>query len=237
MANYSLVTVSKGEIKNSDAWIKAYNSVGHNLTVLAVTAYKMYELEEDKEKRIQFKTDVLDRTSLGDSSFTNLKDAGRLFTIDDRFSLFSYTNVIYFKKLVKALEKVDEAHITKMFNDLATFCNSFVDGDGATFLASLSQKELRNAIDKFIKGEKKKENKEKAVEEKKEERPVAELEVEVVEDSEEVEEINNHLITVTDDELNAIIQSLLDIDMNSTKKNIANEINNVAVMVDALMRK
>ena len=237
MANYSLVTVSKGEIKNSDAWIKAYNSVGHNLTVLAVTAYKMYELEEDKEKRIQFKTDVLDRTSLGDSSFTNLKDAGWLFTIDDRFSLFSYTNVIYFKKLVKALEKVDEAHITKMFNDLAKFCNSYVDGDGATFLASLSQKELRNAIDKFIKGEKKKENKEKAVEEKKEEQPVEELEVEVVEDSDEVEEINNHLITVTDDELNAIISSLLAIDMNSTKKNIANEINNVAVMVDALMRK
>ena len=235
MANYSLVTVSKGEIKNSDAWIKAYNSVGHNLTVLAVTAYKMYELEEDKEKRIQFKTDVLDRTSLGDSSFTNLKDAGWLFTIDDRFSLFSYTNVIYFKKLVKALEKVDEAHITKMFNDLATFCNSYVDGDGATFLASLSQKELRNAIDKFIKGEKKKE--EKPVEAKKEENPVEELEVEVVEDSEEVEEINNHLITVTDDELNAIISSLLAIDMNSTKKNIANEINNVAVMVDALMRK
>lgn len=231
MSNYSLVTVSKGEIKSVDAFIKNYNAIGHNMKALAVSAYK-FLTSEDKEVKKDFQCRVRDELGFSNATESNLKTCGYLYTLSDAFEKFAYTNVIYFKKAVEALEVIDEAHINKMIEDIAKFaCSTIDDGveNAVEFLVSLSQKELKNVIEKYLS---------KDVVEVVEANEVEATEVEATEDvtEEVIEDVNSHTFTVTDDELNAIISALVNIDMNSTKKNIANEINNVAVMVDELMK-
>ena len=232
MSNYSLVRVSKGEIKSVDAFIKNYNAIGHNMKALAVSAYK-FLTSEDKEVKKDFQCRVRDELGFSNATESNLKTCGYLYTLSDVFEKFAYTNVIYFKKAVEALEVIDDAHINKMIEDIAKFASSTIeDGveNAVEFLTSLSQKELKNVIEKYIS---------KDVVEVVEADEVETDEVEATEDAvsdEVIEEVNAHTFTVTDDELNAIIGALVNIDMNSTKKNIANAINEVAVMVDALMK-
>ena len=233
MANYSLVTVLKGEIKTVDAFIKTANSIGHNMKALCVSAYTFLN-DDDKEVVKDFTARVMDELNYSNSTLSQMKFTGEMYAeYNDFFKDFSYTNTYEFRKLINKLEVVDEAHIKHMLIALGNFTNSRL-GDNiekcVEYLSALSQKTLRGIINKycdFLDG--------KVVEVKKED--VKEVTEEEAEETEEViEEVNEHIYNVTDDELNAIISALVNIDMNSTKKNIANEINNVAVMIDKLMK-
>ena len=232
MTNYSLVTVSKGEIKTVDAFIKTANSIGHNIKSLCVSAYTFLN-DDDKEVVKDFTARVMDELNYSNSTLSQMKFTGEMYAeYNDFFKDFSYTNTYEFRKLINKLEVIDEAHIKHAIIALGNFTNSRLGDDiekCVDYLSALSQKTLRDIINKycdFLEG--------KVVEVKKED--VKEVTEESAPTVEVIEEVNEHIYSVTDDELNAIISALVNIDMNSTKKNIANEINNVAVMVDKLMK-
>ena len=240
MTNYSLVTVSKGEIKTVDAFIKTANSIGHNMKALCVSAYTFLN-DDDKEVVKDFTARVMDELNYSNATLSQMKFTGEMYAeYNDFFKDFSYTNTYEFRKLINRLEVIDEAHIKHALIALGNFTNSRLGDDiekCVEYLSALSQKALRDIINKycdFLDG--------KVVEVNKEDvKEVTEEEVEKTEETtapteEVIEEVNEHIYSVTDDELNAIISALVNIDMNSTKKNIANEINNVTVMVDKLMK-
>lgn len=201
---YVLTTIKKGEIKSVDSFITNFKSMGANMKALSVSAYK-FLTSEDKEVKKEFRCRVMDELNMTKATLSYLKTAGELYTLDDRFSEFAYTNVIFFKKVVESLEEKDDAHLSQMFENLALMHNSYAEEDTyITVLASLSQKELKNLIDKYMKKD----------------------EVEVVDDAEEtedtddepgtsedepgtsedeVEEVNGHYVTYLDDEIDSII--------------------------------
>lgn len=169
MANV-LVTVSKGEIKNVDGFIKAFRSVGHNMKVLAISGYE-FMTNEDKELSIEFGKRVRDELGMSKATLSNLRTAGYLYKLNDNFLSFSYTNVVAFKKVVKKLEDSElltEANINKTLIDIAKFADSQQPEEVTTcaeFLASLSQKNLESIITKFLKSVDGKDTEEKAEEE------------------------------------------------------------------------
>ena len=155
MANV-LVTVSKGEIKSVDGFIKAFRSVGHNMKVLAISGYE-FMTNEDKELSIEFGKRVRDELGMSKATLSNLRTAGYLYKLNDNFLPFSYTNVVAFKKVVKKLEDSElltEANINKTLIDIARFADSQQPEEVtncAEFLSSLSQKNLESIIAKFLK--------------------------------------------------------------------------------------
>ena len=240
MTNYSLVTVSKGQIKTVDGFIKTANSIGHNMKALCVSAYS-FLTNDDKELVKEFQSKVMDELGYSTATLSQMKFTGEMYAeYNDFFKDFSYTNTYEFRKLINRLEVIDDAHIKHALIALGNFTNSRLGDDVekcVDYLSALSQKTLRDIINKycdFLDG--------KVVEVKKEDvKEVTEEEAEETEETtapteEVIEEVNEHIYSVTDDELNAIISALVNIDMNSTKKNISASINDVAEMVNNLMK-
>lgn len=213
MANV-LVTVSKGEIKNLDGFIKAFRSVGHNMKVLAISGYE-FMTNEDKELSIEFGKRVRDELGMSKTTLSNLRTAGYLYKLNDNFLPFSYTNVVAFKKVVKKLEDSDlltEANINKTLIDIARFSDSQQPEEVTTcaeFLASLSQKNLENIINKFLKSVDGKNTEETE--------DVIDLELEDV-------EYDDPRITMYKDDIENTLKILTDINGDMTKKDIMTEI-------------
>jgi hypothetical protein len=173
MSNYELVTIKKGEVKTVDAFIKAFNAVGANMKVLSIGAYD-FLTSDDVEIKKQFQLQVMDELKMSKTTLSFLKTAGLLYRIDDLFYKFAYTNVIYFKKAVDfyneyinprytiqlwnddvAQDTIDGVHnsVVNMLTDIALTHNSYIDKDIDTVmetLLSLSQKELKSLIEKYI---------------------------------------------------------------------------------------
>lgn len=224
MAKFELITVRKGEIKTIDAFINNFNAMGANMKALAVSAYS-FLTHEDKEVRKEFSARCLDELGLSNPTQSQLKWTGYLYTLNDWFSGFAYTNVYYFKKLVDRLETVDDAHIEAMFKKLANFCNSNLSEDielCVTFLTEMSQKELRNAIAKYIdwldKGTE--EETEEATEEETEEASEEETE----EASEEELEYDDPRVSMYGDDIENTLKILSDINGDMKKDDMLTEI-------------
>lgn len=224
MANFELITVRKGEIKTIDAFINNFNAMGANMKALAVSAYS-FLTHEDKEVRKEFSTRCLDELGLSNPTQSQLKWTGYLYTLNDWFSGFAYTNVYYFKKLVDRLETVDDAHIEAMFKKLANFCNSNLGEDielCVTFLTEMSQKDLRNAIAKYIdwldKGS------EEVTEEASEEETKEASEEETEEATEEEIEYNDPRIAMYSDDIENTLKILSDINGDMKKDDMLTEI-------------
>ena len=233
MANYSLVTISKGEIKTIDSFIKNFNAIGANMKALAVSAYG-FLTDENKEVRKDFKTRVLEELNMSNSTLSFLKYTGELYLLNDYFSRFAYTNVYYFKKPVDKLEAKDDAHIEQMFRKIANFSNSRCGEDVdacVNYLVSLSQKELRNVIDKFLASLEVKEELEETAEDTAEETEVvsedtAEETEEVSEDTSEDAEVeyDDPRIYMYKDDIENTLKILADINGDMTKKDIITEV-------------
>lgn len=154
MANYELVTIRKGTIKTVDSFIQNFNAIGANMKALSVSAFA-FLTSEDKELKNDFQIRVMDELGMTKATLSYLKTAGWLYTLDDRFSQFAYTNVIYFKKAINFFTETNEVEanettLTKMFEELATLHNSTLTEGYVEALAELSQKELNNLINKYV---------------------------------------------------------------------------------------
>ena len=214
---FELVTIRKGEVKTVDAFIKGFNAIGKNMKTLSVSAYMLLN-DDNVEVRREFKTRCYDELHMSASTVTFLKTAGFLYLLDDRFYKFSYTNVIYFKKALEHYTEVNpsihfdlnsdenDIHIDNIFRELATMHYSLVAQDDkeehVEQLLTLSQKELKNLIDKWCTPiEVVDDTTEDASEDESED--TSDDTTEDVSD-EEIEEVNSHLITYLDDDIDAI---------------------------------
>lgn len=155
MANFSLVTVKKGNITTVDGFIKTFNTIGHNMKALAVSAYG-FLTSEDKELSIEFGKRVRDELNMSKATLSNLRTAGWLYTLSDVFEKFSYTNVVLFKKNVEELKDengvIDMAVLNKFIEELALSSNSKLTHDidnYVNYLSGLSQKDLKHIIEVY----------------------------------------------------------------------------------------
>lgn len=155
MANFSLVTVKKGNITTVDGFIKTFNTIGHNMKALAVSAYG-FLTSEDKELSIEFGKRVRDELNMSKATLSNLRTAGWLYTLSDVFEKFSYTNVVLFKKNVEELKGengvIDMAVLNKFIEELALSSNSKLTHDidnYVNYLSGLSQKDLKHIIEVY----------------------------------------------------------------------------------------
>ena len=224
MAIFELITVRKGEIKTIDGFINNFNAMGANMKALAVSAYS-FLTHEDKEVRKEFSTRCLDELGLSNTTQSQLKWTGYLYTLNHWFTGFPYTNVYYFKKLVDKLETVDDAHIEAMFKKLANFCNSSLGDDielCVVFLTEMSQKELRNAIAKYIDWLKK--GTEEVSEEASEEATEEATEEASEEASEEELEYDDPRISMYGDDIENTLKILSNINGDMKKDDMLSEI-------------
>ena len=151
MANFSLVTVKRGNITTVDGFIKTFNTIGHNMKALAVNAYG-FLTSEDKELSIEFGKRVRDELKMSEATLSNLRTAGWLYTLNDYFENFAYTNVILFKKNVEELEEVNDATLGMMLREIAQLSNSQLSDDVnecVDYLTELSQKDLKHIIEVY----------------------------------------------------------------------------------------
>lgn len=202
MANYSLMTVKKGNITTVDGFIKTFNTIGHNMKALAVSAYG-FLTSEDKELSIEFGKRVRDELKMSKATLSNLRTAGWLYTLNDYFEEFSYTNVILFKKNVEELEEVNEATLGMMLREIAQCSNSQLSDDVnecVEYLTKLSQKDLKHIIEVYN-------------------TPIAEATVEDVEEvvEEDVEEVVEDTVEEAVEEEEARQILVLEEDLNAWK--------------------
>ena len=151
MANFSLVTVKKGNITTVDGFIKTFNTIGHNMKALAVSAYG-FLTSEDKELSIEFGKRVRDELKMSKATLSNLRTAGWLYSLNDYFENFAYTNVVLFKKNVEELEEVNNATLGMMLREIAQLGNSQLSDDVnecVEYLTQLSQKDLKHIIEVY----------------------------------------------------------------------------------------
>lgn len=235
---YELTTISKGTIKTVDSFIKNFNAIGANMKALSVSAYK-FLTDENKDVKIEFQKRVMDELKMSKTTLSFLKTAGYLYLLDDRFSEFAYTNVIYFKKAIEYFTKkndceVNEKTLSTMFEEIALFSNSHLtkeDENYINYLVGLSQKELKNLIDKYV-------SRETLEEEETEEEPTEEVTEEdtTEETTEEVnEEEQAKFYSIIDDDYNDIISTLETI-MNSPKMSKVEMLTNIKKVYDTLVK-
>lgn len=230
MANFSLVTVKKGNITTVDGFIKTFNTIGHNMKALAVSAYG-FLTSEDKELSIEFGKRVRDELKMSKATLSNLRTAGWLYSLNDYFENFAYTNVVLFKKNVEELEEVNDATLGMMLREIAQISNSKLSDDVnecVEYLTQLSQKDLKHIIEVYntpvaeatVKDV---DDTEEVVEEDAEE---------VVEDAEEVVE-EAHQILVMEDDLEAWKYMLGCLRKDMTKNEIFKTIEAVVCNMDS----
>lgn len=214
MANFSLVTVKKGNITTVDGFIKTFNTIGHNMKVLAVSAYG-FLTSDDKELSIEFGKRVRDELNMSKATLSNLRTAGWLYSLSDIFEQFSYTNVVLFKKNIEELKdengNIDLFVLYKFIVDLAITADGFMElkcdnlEDDAKiasdFLATFSQKDLKHLIEVYN-------------------TPIAEATIEDVEDTEEY---------MNDDTENATLEETV-----GTVEELEAEAHQILVMEDDL---
>ena len=228
---YELTTISKGTIKTVDSFIKNFNAIGANMKALSVSAYK-FLTDENKEVKIEFQKRVMDELKMSKSTLSFLKTAGYLYTLDERFGEFAYTNVIYFKKALEYFTKKNEVEanektLSKMFEEIALFSNSRLTKDDENYidyLVGLSQKELKNLIDKYV-------SRETLNEEETEEDTTEEVEedtTEEVEESEANESIEQaKFYSIIDEDMNAIMDCLNEINDKMSKVEIMKRVSTI----------
>lgn len=209
---YELTTISKGTIKTVDSFIKNFNAIGANMKALSVSAYK-FLTDDNKDVKIEFQKRVMDELKMSKTTLSFLKTAGYLYTLDERFGEFAYTNVIYFKKALDYFTKKNEVEptedvITTMFEDIAKFHNSRITENFVDSLVELSQKELKNLIDKYVSRE--------TSEEVEEETEIEESEdtTEEVEESEGTTEEQAKFYSIIDEDFDEIMTLLHEIKDN-----------------------
>lgn len=240
MANFSLVTVKKGNITTVDGFIKTFNTIGHNMKVLAVSAYG-FLTSEDKELSIEFGKRVRDELNMSKATLSNLRTAGWLYSLSDIFEQFSYTNVVLFKKNIEELKdengNIDLFVLYKFIVDLAITADGFMElkcdnlEDDAKiasdFLATFSQKDLKHLIEVYNTP-----IAEATVEDIEETEEAVEDAEEVVEDAEEVvEEV--HQILVMEEDLEAWKYMLGCLRKDMTKDDIFKTIEAVVLNMDS----
>lgn len=237
MANYELITISKGTIKTVDSFIKNFNAIGANMKALSVSAYK-FLTSEDKELKKDFQIRVKDELNMSASTMTFLKTAGGLYLLDDRFADFAYTNVIYFKKAIEYFEEKNDIEISKeslttMFKELALLHNSRLTEGFVESLVELSQKELKHLIDIYTS-----EEVEEVVEESTEDESSEESSEEEVEEpnEEEVEEVNTHVVPVLDDDLQVILDVIAEVTDKTSKIELREKLEYIKNHVEGLMK-
>lgn len=236
MANYELITISKGTIKTVDSFIKNFNAIGANMKALSVSAYK-FLTSEDKELKKDFQIRVKDELNMSASTMTFLKTAGGLYLLDDRFADFAYTNVIYFKKAIEYFEEkndieISEESLTTLFKELALLHNSRLTEGFVESLVELSQKELKHLIDIYTSDEV-----EELVEESSEESSEESNEEEVEEPTEEeLEEVNAHVVPVLDDDLQVILDVIAEVTDKTSKIELREKLEYIKNHVEGLMK-
>ena len=240
MKNFELVTIRKGEIKTIDAFIQNFNSIAHNMKALSVTTYNFLS-SDDKEFVKEFRMRTMDELNMSNATITNLKNAGMMYTLSDRFEKFGYTNVIYFVNAIKffnekysvVINEDTQELINKMLLELVQVHNSRIEDveKAVNELLKLNQKELKHLIDVYTKTgvevvEAEEESEEEAEEEAEEESKE--------ESTEEVEEVESHKIIYIDDDINAILANINEILENSkmTKVAIADRLKTVKAILE-----
>lgn len=224
---YELTTISKGTIKTVDSFIKNFNAIGANMKALSVSAYK-FLTDENKDVKIEFQKRVMDELKMSKTTLSFLKTAGYLYTLDERFGEFAYTNVIYFKKALDYFTKKNEVEpteevITTMFEDIAKYHNSRIKENFVDSLVELSQKELKNLIDKYVSRETSEE-----VEEMEESGDTTEDTTEEVEESEANESIEQaKFYSIIDEDMNAIMDCLNEINDKMSKVEIMKRVSTI----------
>ena len=232
---YELTTISKGTIKTVDSFIKNFNAIGASMKVLSVSAYK-FLTDENKDVKIEFQKRVMDELKMSKTTLSFLKTAGYLYLLDDRFSEFAYTNVIYFKKAIDYFTKkndveINEDTLTTMFEEIAKLHNSRLTDNFVKTLVELSQKELKNLIEKYVSREtlEEEENEEETTEEVTEEDTSEETTEEVN------EEEQAKFYSIIDDDYNDIITTLETI-MDSPKMSKVEMLTNIKKVYDTLSK-
>lgn len=227
MANYELTTISKGTIKTVDSFIKNFNAIGANMKALSVSAYK-FLTDENKDVKIEFQKRVMDELKMSKTTLSFLKTAGYLYTLDERFGEFAYTNVIYFKKALDYFTKKNEVEpteevITTMFKDIAKYHDSRINENFVDSLVELSQKELKNLIDKYVSRETSEE-----VEEVEESEDTTEDTTEEVEESEANESLEQaKFYSIIDEDMNTIMDCLNEINDKMSKVEIMKRVTTI----------
>lgn len=154
MSNYSVITISKGEVKSIDGYIKLANAIGHNMKALTVSAYRFMNAE-NKDEVIEFKTRVMDELGYSNTTLSQMKFTGKMYVeFEEWFKDFPYTNTYEFRRLINKdrLEAIDEAHVKHVLIAVANYSKSSLGDDidkCVEYLLTLSQKELRNVIMKY----------------------------------------------------------------------------------------
>ena len=214
MNKFELVTICKGEIKTIDAFIQNFNSIAHNMKALSVTTYNFLS-SDDKEFVKEFRLRTMDELNMSNATITNLKNAGMMYTLSDRFEKFGYTNVIYFVNAIKffndkynvVITEDTQELIDKMLLELVQVHKSRIEDveKGIEELLKLNQKELKHLIDVYTTtGVEVVEAEEESEEESEDESE---------EEVEEVEIVDNKL-TYLDDDINGIITMITEIEEN-----------------------
>lgn len=211
MANYELVTMRKGEIKSVDSFITNFKTIGANMKALCVSAFN-FLTSEDKEVVKDFRCRVIDELNMSKTALSFMKTAGRLYLMNDIFSEFPYTNVVLFNNAIKAFKsrnegvEDDEVIVSHVFEDLAKLHNSNVSDGLDNYkecLLGLSQKELRHLIDIYSKDDEPEVVEDDSTESESTEDDSEDTD-EVIND-EVIEEVNDHIITFYDEEIDSII--------------------------------
>ena len=232
---YELTTISKGTIKTVDSFIKNFNAIGANMKALSVSAYK-FLTDENKDVKIEFQKRVMDELKMSKTTLSFLKTAGYLYLLDDRFSEFAYTNVIYFKKALDYFTKKNEVEpteevITTMFEEIAKLHNGRLTENFVDSLVELSQKELKNLIEKYVSHDI---SNEEETEEETTEEVTEEDTTEEETTSEEIEE-QAKFYSIIDDDYNDIILTLETI-INSPKMSKVEMLTNIKKVYDTLSK-
>ena len=226
---YELTTISKGTIKTVDSFIKNFNAIGANMKALSVSAYK-FLTDENKDVKIEFQKRVMDELKMSKTTLSFLKTAGYLYTLDERFGEFAYTNVIYFKKALDYFTKKNEVEtteevITTMFEDIAKYHNSRIKENFVDSLVELSQKELKNLIDKYVSRETSEEVKESE----------DTTEEDTTEDTtEEVTEEQAKFYSIIDDDFDILYDTVCEITDKMSKIEIMNRVAKVKDMLERI---
>lgn len=210
MANYELVTMRKGEIKSVDSFIINFKTIGANMKALCVSAFN-FLTSEDKEVVKDFRCRVIDELNMSKATLSFMKTAGRLYLMNDIFAEFPYTNVVLFDNAIKAFKSRnevtdDDTIVYHVFEDLAKLHSSTVSEGLDNYkecLLGLSQKELKHLIDIYSKDDEPEVVEDDSTESESTEDDSEDTE-EVIDD-EVIEEVNDHIVTYYDEEIDSIM--------------------------------
>ena len=208
-----MVTIRKGEVKTVKAFIENFNAIGANMKALSVSAYK-FLTDENVETRKEFKIKCMDELHMSKTTLSFLKTAGWLYLLDTHFYEFPYTNVAFFKKAIEYFENKNgvkfeigsaEIFVEHMLQEIAKYHNPYcsdVIGECVDELTALSQKELKNLIDKYVSHETSDDGVEVETTDESDDAETSD-DGDVAETSdEEIEEVNSHMISLLDDDIN-----------------------------------